>query len=109
MAQITDILEASVDFNEVDEHGHLVVARSNFSSARAPRVGEGIHLRDSEGNSCWGSGVRFTETVAHIRLDAATWAHGDIESHAVVPGEPVAALTPPPRPAEVPTVTLSRA
>lgn len=78
MTEFEDTLEATVDFNSLDEDGLLVAALRHFRSFRVPRIGEMVWLRDSEGNSCWGSVVRVSERVMRLRLDRATWVHGDV-------------------------------
>lgn len=60
-----------VDFNDIDQDGY-VVALGRLAPRKAV-VGQRAYLKDEEGNRCWGTVRRVTESLVLVEPEWDTW------------------------------------
>jgi hypothetical protein len=59
-----------VDFNDIDEHGRVIVLRGD---GPLPIVGSRAYMGDHEGNRCWGTINTVADGVMYVDPDWTTW------------------------------------
>lgn len=62
-----------VDFNDIDDDGYVIAL--GRLAPRRPSVGQRAYLKDEEGNRCWGTVRRVTDTLVAVEPDWDTWTN----------------------------------
>jgi len=67
---------ALTDFNDRNLYGHISVAPADISTGLLPELGDGLELRDAEGNSCLGRVAMLQEHLVWVEPDYSSWSPG---------------------------------